>query len=304
MTSNTGNQNVAEAQLDDATLHERYIRAQSEIAHLKARVERAMEGATSFLWDWENREGTMWVSESMKAVLGYALDPAFKADDASFKAAILPEHWSHIRRLLVAHYKVGLPFECEFQMRRKSGEYRWFRALGSAGQRDHRGRVQRFSGTVIDIHDRKLIERTLAEERAKASVILATISDAVISTNAHGVIEYLNPAAERLLGKDTSEVVGQPFVRAVQLFSDESETPLPDPIAQHLTEGLALTGRQARLRNGPGEEHAIEYSVAALNFVDDPAGGAVVVLRNVTEESRLALAMSYSGKPRFADRVS
>ncbi|HSB53541.1 MAG TPA: PAS domain S-box protein, partial [Gemmatimonadales bacterium] len=65
-------------------------------------------------------------------------------------------------------------------------------------QRD--GEVDFYSTIVRDITDRKQLERRLRDEKERAEVTLGSIGDAVVRTDAKGLVEYLNPVAEQLLG--------------------------------------------------------------------------------------------------------
>jgi PAS domain S-box-containing protein len=64
------------------------------------------------------------------------------------------------------------------------------------------------TGLVLDISRRKALEAALQAERDQLQVILANIGDAVVVTNAEGIIEYVNPAWERLNGYLAQEAVG------------------------------------------------------------------------------------------------
>jgi PAS domain S-box-containing protein len=65
------------------------------------------------------------------------------------------------------------------------------------------------TGLVLDISRRKALEAALQAERDQLQVILTNIGDAVVVTNAEGIIEYVNPAWERLNGYTAQEAVGQ-----------------------------------------------------------------------------------------------
>ncbi|MGD0136751.1 MAG: PAS domain S-box protein, partial [Bryobacteraceae bacterium] len=62
----------------------------------------------------------------------------------------------------------GQPHEVQFRLRRSDGGYRWFQVLGQAA-RDSEGRVVRWYGLLIDIHDRKYMEEALRESQAQLS---------------------------------------------------------------------------------------------------------------------------------------
>src|SRR5262249_60302592 len=63
----------------------------------------------------------------------------------------------------------GQPFETEYRLRRKDGQYRWYLARGSP-IRNEQGRIVKWIGTSTDIHDLKGAEaereESLVRERA------------------------------------------------------------------------------------------------------------------------------------------
>ena len=73
--------------------------------------------------------------------------------------------------------------------------------------RDVHGDVVGFEGTIADITTRKRAELQLAAEKEKAQVTLQSIGDAVITADADGRIEYLNPVAEQLTGWESASRV-------------------------------------------------------------------------------------------------
>jgi PAS domain S-box-containing protein len=58
--------------------------------------------------------------------------------------------------------EAGENYECEYRLRGKDGQYRWFRAR-AVPIRDQTNRVTRWYGTCSDIHDSKLVEHAMRE---------------------------------------------------------------------------------------------------------------------------------------------
>lgn len=55
------------------------------------------------------------------------------------------------------------------------------------------------------------------EKRRWLNAILSSITDGLISTDREGIINFINPVAERLLGKTSEQAVGQPLENVFQI---------------------------------------------------------------------------------------
>lgn len=71
------------------------------------------------------------------------------------------------------------------------------------------GKPAGVSGLVLDISQRRKLEAALRNERDRLSAILSNIGDAVVVTNRDGVIEFVNPAWERLNGYTSEDALGK-----------------------------------------------------------------------------------------------
>jgi len=138
---------------------------------------------------------------------------------------------------------------------------------------------------IRDISDRHLAEDRLYRERERALVTLASIADAVITTGPTGVIDYLNPAAERLTRWTTAAALGQPLDRVLPLVSDLSGEPVESPAAVALRVGPFVPGEHVSLRLDE-KLLPIAYNVAPLSDSEGRPTGVVVVFRDVVEQRR------------------
>ena len=86
--------------------------------------------------------------------------------------------------------ETGEPYEIEYRLRHRSGEYRW--TLGRAQPiRDANGAIVRWMGTCTEIHERKLVQQAL--ERSERALRDADLrKDRFLATLAH---ELRNPLA-------------------------------------------------------------------------------------------------------------
>ncbi len=145
-----------------------------------------------------------------------------------------------------------------------------------------------------DIFARQQAEEALATEKERAEVTLHSIADAVITTRADGVVEYLNPAAERLLGWSASAARGHHLREIYRVVEAESRLPLEEPAGRCLREraGIYSSEPQLLLARG-GSELFIEDSAAPIRHRNDTIVGVVVVFRDVTERRQLAQQLNY-----------
>ena len=124
---------------------------------------------------------------------------------------------------------------------------------------------------------------------------LNSISEAIITTDAEGLITYMNPAAEALSGSIAEQVAGKPLEAVVGLVDETDRRLLADPIKQALTSGASvnLSRRALLISRANGSERSIELSASPIRVGAAELAGAVVLLHDVTEMRGLARQMSY-----------
>jgi diguanylate cyclase (GGDEF)-like protein/PAS domain S-box-containing protein len=145
-----------------------------------------------------------------------------------------------------------------------------------------------------DIVERRRVEQALFAEKERAQVTLHSIGDAVITTNAEGIVEYLNPVAETLTGWSVAEACDRPLSAVFHKVDEHSHKPVPDPVAQCFAQGR-VTGSAdpGVLISRSGREYAIQDSVAPIRDREGEVLGVVLVFNDVTEARRLAREMSH-----------
>ena len=76
--------------------------------------------------------------------------------------------------------------------------------------------------SLRNIIQRKAVEESLFIERTRAEITLNSISDAVISTDMAGNVDYLNTAAENMTGWLKEEAHGYPIRDVLQIINSLS----------------------------------------------------------------------------------
>jgi len=171
---------------------------------------------------------------------------------------------------------------------------------------DPHGQVSRLelAGKVVQYHGEPAVLFTAVEmvargahgqERGRTQATLDSLGDGLVTTDTHGRIDYLNRAAEQLLGRSLAEVSGKPFAEIVTVVDEAERKALADPVRQCLAAGVkvALGRRAVMLARPDGAERSIELTAAPLAGDHGETSGAVVLLHDVTELRGIARQMSY-----------
>jgi len=197
------------------------------------------------------------------------------------------------REIIAALERDGEVRNAEFHLRRVDGTT-LIVVESARAVRDEHGRLAGYEGTITDISERKRAETAVFEEKEKAQVTLQSIGDAVITTDAEGHIEYLNPVAEDLTGWQSEEVRGKALGEVFDILNEASRERLENPVSRALREGQVIAvADQTVLVSRRGQEIAIQDSAAPIRDRNGKIIGAVMVFHDVSKERRLRRALAY-----------
>jgi PAS domain S-box-containing protein len=134
---------------------------------------------------------------------------------------------------------------------------------------------------------RQQVERELAAERERLRITLASIGDAVISTDAEGRVRYLNGVAEALTGWTQAEAAGRPLPDVFHIVNEYTRQPAENPALRALRQGvIAGLANHTVLIARDGTERPIDDSAAPMLDESGAPAGVVLVFRDVTERRR------------------
>jgi len=137
----------------------RHSRAKEALRKSEERYLLALAGATDGLWNWDILSDSVFYSDRFREILGYSPEE-FPGTLESFRSRLHPDDadvtWAAIER----HLQKRVPFNTEYRMRTKSGEYRWFLSRAQA-RWDAEGKAVSLSGWIQDITARKQTELNL-----------------------------------------------------------------------------------------------------------------------------------------------
>ncbi len=151
--------------------------------------------------------------------------------------------------------------------------------------------------------EQRVIERTealalsndiLQREKELFRITLASIGDAVITTDCLGNMTYLNPVAELFTGWSNSEAKGLSLQRVFCIMDIVTQDPIKDPFNGCLNKTKKdARSQECLLIRKDEHKYVIDYSVAPIFDEKQNMIGAVLTFRDVTERRKLTQKLAY-----------
>ena len=187
----------------------------------------------------------------------------------------------------------GVVRNFEYRLRRRDGSE--IVVLENArAVRDDNGRIIAHEGTITDITERKRAETRVFEEKERAQVTLQSIGDGVITTDAQGRVDYINPVAQDLTGWDMRGARGKTVDAIMTIVNEHTRTTIENPVLRCLKEGRVITlAENSVLITRNSDEIPIQDSAAPIRDRIGNIIGSVMVFHDTSKESRLFRQLSY-----------
>jgi diguanylate cyclase (GGDEF)-like protein/PAS domain S-box-containing protein len=268
------------------------IEIQAHLRDLEERNELALYSANDGLWDFDTLNNRVYMSPRWKAMLGY--DEADVGQAPDWRTLVHSDDMSRVQAAIRDHVAGKTPiFESLHRMRHATGEWRWVISRAKA-KVDDKGRLLRLVGVELDITERKLYEEALFREKESAQITLQSIGDGVITTDAKGVIDYLNPVAEALTGWRLEDSQGRAIEEIFRAFHEETCEPLENPLAVAIRRTRSIKSvRPMLLIRRDGNEIYVESTASPIRDGSGAVSGGVLVFHDVSEARELNRRLSY-----------
>jgi len=302
-----------EGEINHYQLEKRYLRSDGQIVwgHLNASIVRGVDGSPLYgvgeVQDITGRKiafdamlkseqqyrnladsipQLVWIADK-EGTIQYVNDQAVKyigQDQLSrlwpnWEPLVHPDDLAETSRQWSQSVTSQTAIDIQFRFRRFDGEYRWHisRAVPVFSER---GKIDRWFGTLTDIHDQKLLQQALDASERKFRAVLEQSFDCVKLTTAEGIVKYISPSSEELLGYKPEERLGKLAFESIH--PDDK-----DFVREQMRQVLASPGEpltwayRARHRNGTTRW----LEVWVTNLLDDQDVESVVInIRDVTND--------------------
>jgi PAS domain S-box-containing protein len=155
----------------------------------------------------------------------------------------------------------------------------------------------------LDLQRRRAEELFQSEQHLRTT--LASIGDGVITCDADGKVELMNPVAQELTGWLESQARGCPIGEVFHIINETNRQPIENPVAkvQRLNRVVGIANHTVLIRKD-GSELSIDDSGAPIRNEAGELTGVVMVFRDITMERRTRAALLANEKLAVAGRLA
>ncbi len=156
-----------------------------------------------------------------------------------------------------------------------------------------------------EVRKRAEAAREIAEREAWLNTTLHSIGDAVIATDEHGMVKFLNAVAEQLTGYSSREAMGRPVAEIFRIQNEATHVAVENPVEQVIHQGkVAGPTDHVVMLDRRGREIPIEDNAAPIMGEERKILGVVLVFRDVTQRRRMQESARKSEKLAAAGRLA
>jgi len=189
-------------------------RIQESLRASEERLELMIRGSSDGFWDWQVPPGEpwssshtpVWWSPRVREMLGYTREE-FPDVLESWISRLHSEDRDRVFATLTAHIDRRHPYDVEYRLLTKAGDYRWFRARGQAIW-DETGRMTRMAGSLQCITDRKCAEDALRRHEQLLRYVADNTTAVIYVKYADGRYLLTNRRFEQIFNLTTDQIVG------------------------------------------------------------------------------------------------
>jgi len=162
----------------------------TETEWTKERLELVIKSEDTGLWVWTYPNNSAYWSDRLFTLLGYS-PGELAVEQGTWLTLLYSDERQQAKSLFEKHLIAGMPsYSAEYQLRTKSGEYRWYK-LNAQAIWDSSGCLLRVAGSIKDINQQKRAEQALIEAKKDAVYANQAKCD-VLSTMNHEVRAPIN----------------------------------------------------------------------------------------------------------------
>ena len=225
---------------------------------------------------YEYASDTWTSSQILDDILG--IDDRFPKNEESWFSIVSPDDREDLRASLRHAMLNKKTFEADFSViRAVDGTKRWVSCIGTFVL-GLDGKVQKLTGTIQDITDRKKNEETVR----RLSYVAQYTSNCVIIADKNKKIQWVNDSLLRLSGYSYDEIIGQ----TPKIFQFEKSDPNTIREISEKLDKLEMINTEVLNRGKHGNEYWLELNIVPIFGENGEHTGYIAVEIDITDRKR------------------
>ncbi len=237
------------------------------------------------IWMIDSNDQIKFLSPNTEKIFGYSIEECYARGIPILFESVHPDEARQVRRSFQLFFEEGAPFDMEFRVRRKDGEWRWVH--NRAIQTFEKDGLRYASGLLTDITQRKAAEQSLRESEQRYRLLFERNLAGVFRGSQVGNFLDCNDAGAKILGYDSREdLIGR---SVMDVFLDPADKTVAD---QRMAQYGTASNQELCMRRKDGSSVWVMANTTMVNgatgteiegtFLD------ITLLKQAEEQMRLA----------------
>ena len=266
--------------------------AEHHLTLLNERIQLALDAGQVGLWHFNIETETVLWDRRMREIFGIGPGPE-EVPRVTWHKLLHPDDAAMAERAIEDTFKTGAPMKMSYRIVKPNGEIRHVLALARLVR--HESVASMLMGSIWDITEQVLSAEALAREKDLYRITLQSIGDAVLTTDVEDRVTFANPAAERLLLREATSLMGLPVSNILNLI-DEGTGNILTSSTRRAMESRSTVDREenALLVRSDGERRSIRDLASPIFNSTGAVTGSVLVVQDVTTARNLQRELSHA----------
>ena len=223
------------------------------------RLEFAAKSADLGLWSWDAATDSFWATDHCNAMFGIPVSVQYSM--TTMRETVHPDDRAAVETALREGIASRKPFEVEYRTNMGQGLTRWVRVRASTAV-DDQGKLQRISGTVVDITNDRKIQAEVESQKVSLSHLTRV-----------GMLGELSGALAHELNQPLTAIMSnaqaaQRMINHRRVDMEELRMAIEDIIANNVRAGEVIRHLRALLKKEDMRHARVDLNDVARDALD------------------------------------